>query len=329
MLWLPLAHWRDHDPTPRWLEPILLRTSYTSMAFLSLLLGLVALRDIAGLLFDAPFLFGTQASTALLTLAVLLLSLGTLGARRSPRIDHVKIKIPNLSPELHGFRIVQISDLHIGAAIKRAYVDRVVALVNQQNADVVAMTGDIFDGDAQELDHDIEPLSRLKSNHGSFYVTGNHEYYWSVNPWLKKIERLGIRTLNNEHVLLRKNGAGSIAIAGVPDRWAHGYAGSAGPDPKAAIANAPANAVKVLLSHQPQLAEAAKNAGFSLMLSGHTHGGQFFPWVFVVRLFHRFSRGLYQWDGLAIYVNRGTGFWGPPIRLGSRSEISVLELQPS
>jgi uncharacterized protein len=166
----------------------------------------------------------------------------------------------------------------------------------------------------------------LMSRHGTFFVTGNHEYYSGAHAWVDELRRLGLRVLMNEHVLLR-HGDASLALAGVADYGAHHFDESHRSDPHAAMAGVPDEAlVRVLLAHQPRSAAAASQAGFHLQISGHTHGGQFLPWNFFVRLQQPFTAGLNRWQDLWVYTSRGTGYWGPPKRLGAPSEITHLRL---
>jgi predicted MPP superfamily phosphohydrolase len=172
----------------------------------------------------------------------------------------------------------------------------------------------------------VAPLSGLRSRHGSFFVTGNHEYYAGAAPWLAEVRRLGIRVLLNEHVLIEQGGS-TLVLAGVTDFMAHHFDPTHQSDPRAALAGAPSDAgARVLLAHQPRSATGAEQAGFDLQLSGHTHGGQFLPWVFFVRFQQPFTAGLHRLGRLWVYVSRGTGYWGPPKRFGAPSEITRLRL---
>ncbi len=269
----------------------------------------------------------TAAAVPLLALAVTLL--GYLNARRTARVVTVEIPVAGLPGPLHGFTIVQITDIHVGPTIGRRYVEAIVEAVNRLKPDLVAITGDLVDGSVAELAGHVSPLARLVSRDGSFFVTGNHEYYSGVDAWLVQLDRLGIHVLQNRHVVIERGGA-KLVLAGVPDFSAGYFNESHRSDPHAAMAGAPADAaVKVLLAHQPRSARVAANAGFDLQLSGHTHGGQFLPWNFLVRLQQPFTAGLHVIDQLRIYVSRGTGYWGPPKRFGAPSEITQVRLVPS
>jgi len=261
-------------------------------------------------------------ATALMTL------LGYFNARRVAAVRNVDVPIASLHPSLHGFTIAQITDVHVGPTIARDYVDAVVDVVNTLGADVVAITGDLVDGSVPQLAHHTAPLARIAARHGTFFVTGNHEYYSGAHAWIGELRRLGINVLLNEHVVLDHDGA-AIAVAGVTDPSAHHFDSSHRSDPARAIAGAPAACVKLLLAHQPRSAFAAAPAGFDLQLSGHTHGGQFLPWNFFVRFQQPFTAGLGRFGRLWVYTSRGTGYWGPPKRLGAPSEITRLRLVPA
>jgi len=259
-------------------------------------------------------------------IALALTVFGYLNARRTAGVVTVDIPITDLPPELQGFTIVQITDVHVGPTIGARYLERIVAAVNRLKPDLVAITGDLVDGSVAELQHHVAPLRDLQSTNGSFFVTGNHEYYSGVTGWIAELERLGLRVLMNEHVVLDHEGA-SVVVAGVTDYSAHHYHESHRSDPAAAMAGAPhAAGLRLLLAHQPRSAFGAEPAGFDLQLSGHTHGGQFWPWNFFVKLQQPFTAGLRKLGNLWVYTSRGTGYWGPPKRLGAPSEITHLRL---
>jgi predicted MPP superfamily phosphohydrolase len=306
-----------------------------AMGSFSSLLVLTFFRDVALLAsaaVDAVSLevaLRKQGALAVPMLAALATIAGFINARRRAGIRRIDVPIAGLPAALHGFSIAQISDLHVGPTIKRDYLERIVDAVNGLGADVIAVTGDLVDGSVSELAPHTQPLSRLTARHGAFFVTGNHEYYSGADAWVIEVRRLGLSVLMNEHVVLR-HGEASVVLAGVTDYTAGYFDPSQQSDPAAAARGAPGDAgVRLLLAHQPKSAFAAASAGFDLQLSGHTHGGQFFPWNFVVRLFHPFTAGLHRLGGLWIYISRGTGYWGPPKRLGAPSEITYLRLVPA
>jgi uncharacterized protein len=239
----------------------------------------------------------------------------------------VDVPIADLPAALHGFTLAQISDVHVGPTIRQDYLQRIVTRVNALGADVVAITGDLVDGRVAELAPHVAPLAGLQSRHGTFFVTGNHEYYSGAHAWIIELRRLGLTVLLNEHVVLRHGVlAESLILAGVTDFSAGHFDTAHASDPHAALLGSPAGAVRVLLAHQPRSAVAAAKAGFDLQLSGHTHGGQFWPWNLFVRFQQPFTAGLNRLEGLWVYTSRGTGYWGPPKRFGAASEITVLRL---
>jgi predicted MPP superfamily phosphohydrolase len=253
--------------------------------------------------------------------------LGLLNARRTAAVVRVDVPIAGLPPAWQGFTVAQISDIHVGPTIRQRYVRRIVERVNTLGADVVAITGDLVDGRVDELAAQVAPLADLRSRHGTFFVTGNHEYYSGAQPWIDELRRLGLTVLLNEHVVIAASDAvRPLVLAGVTDFSAGHFDPAHRSDPARALAGAPPGAVRVLLAHQPRSAAAAADAGFDLQLSGHTHGGQFYPWNLFVRFQQPFTSGLHRWGTLWVYTSRGTGYWGPPNRFGSPSEITCLRL---
>ena len=356
IVWLPAVYWQKDEPMAsdnRWLW-----AAYGSMAFLSFLLFFVALRDLlllaaraygflGGMVGGAGFISGAAAaasgwfggpshiplalldyrgSVLILCLSLICMALGFQQARRTPAVTQVDVPIEGLPEPLSGLSIAQISDLHIGSTIHREFVEQVVATVNALTPDLVALTGDIVDGTVAQLAHHFEPLSKLQATLGIFYVTGNHEFYWDVAPWIEHIRASGIKPLLNTHVVVERGGA-KLVIAGVLDLAAKQNGSDTASDPAAALQGAPADAAaRILLAHQPKTALAAVTLGYDLELSGHTHGGQFLPWTVAVGWFQPFVRGLHRVGRMWLYVSRGTGYWGPPVRLGSPSEITLIRL---
>ena len=250
---------------------------------------------------------------------------GLVNARRTARVVRVDVPLQGLPLALHGLTVAQITDVHVGPTIRRGYLQAIVQRVNALEPDLVAITGDLVDGRVAELAPHVAPLQDLRSRHGSFFVTGNHEYYSGAHAWINELQRIGVRVLLNEHVVL-EHGAGRLVVAGVADWSAHHFDPAHRSDPVKAAVGAPADAVRLLLAHQPRSATAAAEAGFDLQLSGHTHGGQFWPWNHFVRLQQPFTAGLHRLGRLWVYTSRGTGYWGPPKRLGAPSEITLLRL---
>jgi predicted MPP superfamily phosphohydrolase len=273
----------------------------------------------------APASLITPSARAVAITAALVTLWGFANARRTARVVRVDVPITGLPATLDGFTIAQVSDVHVGPTIKRPYVEAIVDAVNRLDVDLVAVTGDLVDGSVRDLAEHVAPLAALRSKEGSFFVTGNHEYYSGAAAWVGELRRLGLVVLMNEHAVVRR-GEARLVIAGVTDFGAGHFDRSQASDPVAALAGSPAGAVRLLLAHQPRSAAAAEAAGFDLQLSGHTHGGQFLPWNFLVRLQQPFTAGLHRWRRMWVYTSRGTGYWGPPKRFGAPSEITLLRL---
>ena len=303
-----------------------------SMGFFSSLLVATLLRDLvllglmaAGALTPA---LGHGSALAVPLVAAGVTLVGFVNARRVARVVKVDVPIAKLPPELHGYSIAQISDIHVGPTIQRAFLNAIVNKVNALNADAIAITGDLVDGSVQRLSLHTQPLARLAAPDGVYFVTGNHQYYSGAEEWIAEVRRLGVTVLLNQHVV-RRRGAAALMIAGVADYTAHLFNPPPRSDPRAAAAGAPQDVdVRVLLAHQPRSAPEAAAAGFHLQLSGHTHGGQFFPWNLFVPLQQPFVAGLKRVRDMWVYTSRGTGYWGPPKRFGAPSEITLVRLVP-
>ena len=308
------------------------------MGLFSSLFVLTVLRDVVLLAFALAHTLGAtwtqqvlpalrvDSAVAVLLLGLLATVLGFWNARRTAQVVRVDVPITNLPAALHGFTVAQITDIHVGPTIKTRYLQAIVRRVNTLDADMVAITGDLVDGSVADLGARVAPLSTLSSRHGSYFVTGNHEYYSGAHAWITELRRLGVQVLMNEHVVLQQGGA-SLVLAGVADFHADRFDKNHRSDPHAALAGAPLDAgVRVLLAHQPRSAFEAAKAGFDVQLSGHTHGGQFWPWNLFVPMQQPFTAGLRRLQDLWVYTSRGTGYWGPPKRFGAPSEITLLRL---
>lgn len=239
-------------------------------------------------------------------------------------VVEVDVSLDRLPKEFDGFRIVQLSDVHVGPTIGREFVERMVEAANALAPNLVAITGDLVDGSVKNLRSHTEPLSRLLASDGRYFVTGNHEYYSGADEWIGEVARLGIPTLRNESVRLERGGQ-SLLIAGVTDHRA-GEFGDA-PDLAHALRRRRPDEEVVLLAHQPREISEAEKHDVGLQLSGHTHGGQFWPWNWAVHLVQPVVAGLARFGRTQIYVNSGTGYWGPPMRLGTQSEITLITLR--
>ncbi|MBL8019299.1 MAG: metallophosphoesterase [Leptospirales bacterium] len=344
---------------PEGLQQVVSWVSYMAFGFFAMLLTLLLLRDLGLVAVDQGMsliqnfkdlnLSGhilSQDRRQLLIAATNLVLFGTAGGmfgyglfRAVKTMDtvHVRVPIRDLPDELVGFRIVQITDIHIGPTIKRAFAESVVERVNSLSADIVAVTGDVVDGSVEQLREHTAPFAGLSSRYGTFFVTGNHDYYSGCMPWLREFSSLGFKPLLNEHAIIHHNGK-SIMLAGVTDFKAAEFYRDHTSDPHRAMrtksphshkSKKPNDVVnaKVLLAHQPRSIHGAAAAGFDLQISGHTHGGQFFPGPYLVKLQQPYVKGLHLHKKKTwIYISRGTGYWGPPIRVGSPPEISVIEL---
>jgi len=304
---------------------------WLAAGFFSWVLVLTVARDLSLLvsaLALSPELHEAWTRTSAIGVMALVPAITLVGffmARRVAPVVTVEVPLANLARELEGFTIAQISDIHVGATIKRNFVEAIVARVNGLQADMVAITGDVVDGSVPDLARHTEPLARLASRHGTYFVTGNHEYYSGADEWIVELRRLGARVLINEHVVLDHDGA-ALTVAGVTDWSAHHFDPAHRSDPQAAALGAPERAPKLLLAHQPRSALLAEPAGYQLQLSGHTHGGQFWPWNLLVRLQQPFTSGLNRLGRMWVYTSRGTGYWGPPMRFGIPSEITLIRL---
>jgi len=240
----------------------------------------------------------------------------------------VRVPLEKLPRGFAGFRIVQLSDIHIGETVQRAHIEKLVGKVNAIGADLVAITGDLVDGPVSRLAHHAEPLAQLSSTHGTFFVPGNHDHYSGLEPWAAHLaQELGFTVLENDHRLITSDGQ-SLIVAGVED-FSMTRSRDHEADVRRSLDGAPDSAIRILLAHQPKSAFAASREKFDLQLSGHTHGGQFMPWNFAARFVHVFTAGLYKVGEMWLYVSRGTFYWGPPVRLLAPAEITVIDLAPA
>lgn len=271
------------------------------------------------------FLLNASSGAAVGTTAALGI-VGLRGARRVPEVVEVEVPIKGLPEAFDGYHIVQLSDVHVGQTIDKDFILPIVEAATSLAPDLVVLTGDLVDGSVDELRDDFSPLAYLRARDGVFCVTGNHEYYSGVEAWCAHFRELGMSVLNNQHSIIERDGK-RLLLAGVTDqREGHKHPGHAS-DPKAALAGAPTHDARILLAHQPRSAFEASQHGYALQLSGHTHGGQFFPWNLFVGLVQPVTKGLAQINGMWVYVNRGTCYWGPPLRNFVPPEITSLRLK--
>ena len=250
---------------------------------------------------------------------------GVSSALGPPQILRVPVRLPRLNPAFNGFRVAVVSDIHLGPLLGRAHTERIVRMINEAEPDLVAVVGDLVDGTVAELGAAAEPLQDLQSPEGVFFVTGNHEYFVDdTAEWMRELERFGLNVLRNENTRIRRGAAG-FDLAGVND-----VAGAERSDPPnfdRALSGVSPGGPTILLAHQPIQVTEAASRGVDLQLSGHTHGGQMWPFHYVVELAQPSLAGLSRVQDTQLYVSRGAGFWGPPVRVGAPPDISVLTLQ--
>jgi predicted MPP superfamily phosphohydrolase len=237
-------------------------------------------------------------------------------------VKQIRVPIAKLPKALSGYTIVQLTDIHVGPTIGRAFIEQIVRTTNALAPDLIAITGDLVDGSVASLGALVEPLKELRAKDGVFFVTGNHEYYSGPDAWIAHLRTLGIRVLRNERIELKDG----LDLAGVDDTSAHNFGHGHGQDIPRAMAGRDELRAMVLLAHQPKAVLEACKLGVDLQLSGHTHGGQIWPWGYAVRIDQPHVAGLHDHEGTAIYVSRGTGYWGPPLRVGAPAEITRIEL---
>jgi predicted MPP superfamily phosphohydrolase len=244
---------------------------------------------------------------------------GVTGVLRGPRVLHVTVPLRRLPASADGFRIAVVSDIHLGPALGRGFAQRVVDTVNGTRPDLVAVVGDLVDGDVEDLADAVAPLAQLRARAGAFFVTGNHEYYSGADQWVEHVRDLGLHVLANERVELP-----GFDLAGVNDLAGRG-AGE-GPDFARALGDRDRSRASVLLAHQPVVVDDAVHWGVDLQLSGHTHGGQVWPGPLVAKLANPTVAGLDRYGDTQLYVTRGAGAWGPPVRVGAPSDVTVIRL---
>jgi hypothetical protein len=313
----------------RWFSPPLLRVvafpfliwmglfwlAFVALAFSDLVLGLMGAnaRDVSGPR-AALVSFGVAAAAGL----------ALRNGLRVPAVKRVEIALARWPRALDGFRIVQISDIHIGPVLGRGFATALTERVNALAPDLVAVTGDLVDGPVEKLRDDVAPFAELRGRHGVFFVTGNHDVYSGGEPWVARVRELGMRVLRNERVAI--GGAAGFDLAGVDDHRGDWVRGSS-EDLDAALAGRDVSRAVVLLAHDPGSFRRAAAGGVDLQLSGHTHGGQIWPFNFLVRIAVPWVAGLHRLGASQLYVSRGSGFWGPPMRLFAPAEITEIVLR--
>ncbi|MGV9822550.1 metallophosphoesterase [Nocardia xishanensis] len=257
---------------------------------------------------------GTAALTAATTVGA-----GAYGVLNGPQVKRLTVPLAKLPRSAHGFRIAVVSDVHLGPILGRGFAERVVRTINDTQPDLIAVVGDLVDGSVDDLRPAMEPLSRLRARHGAYFVTGNHEYFSGAEEWIEHVQDLGLRLLANDRTELP-----GFDLAGVND--VQGERVGQGPDFGKALGDRDPARTAVLLAHQPIQIHDAVTHGVDLQLSGHTHGGQLWPGNLVAALANPTVAGLERYGDTQLYVTRGAGAWGPPVRVGAPSDITVVEL---
>ncbi|MEU6574988.1 metallophosphoesterase [Streptomyces sp. NPDC046805] len=258
---------------------------------------------------------GGAAATA----AVATVGYGTYGVLRGPRVKRVTVPLAKLPRAAHGFRIAVVSDIHLGPVLGRGFAQTVVDTINATQPDLIAVVGDLVDGSVKDLGPAAAPLARLSARHGSYFVTGNHEYFSGAEQWVEEVRHLGLHPLENARTELP-----GFDLAGVNDL--QGESEGQGPDFGKALGDRDPARACVLLAHQPVQIHEAVRHGVDLQLSGHTHGGQLWPGNFIAAAANPTVAGLERYGDTQLYVSRGAGAWGPPTRVGAPSDITVIEL---
>ncbi len=300
-----------------WLTPVYLWIG--GAVFLTLAVGVMDLVRFAGAS------LGSRTSAVIAALVALGATVAAVREARRLRVERVEVPIAKLPRTFDGLRIVQLSDLHIGPTLGRELVERAVATTRALSPDVVVITGDLVDGDVADLTSAVAPLAELRSRFGTFFVNGNHEYHAGADAWCAHLATLGIRVLRNERVALERDGR-AVDLAGLDDYEAARFGGE-GPSFARALAGRDPSRALLLLAHQPKAIEEAARHGVDLQLSGHTHGGQLWPLSWIAGFTQPFVAGLGRVEDSFVYVSRGTGQSGPPMRLAVPPEVTLLVLR--
>ncbi|MFF0393330.1 metallophosphoesterase [Kitasatospora sp. NPDC004615] len=244
---------------------------------------------------------------------------GAYGVLRGPQVKRVTVPLAKLPRAAHGYRIAVVSDIHLGPILGRAHTRRIVDTINATQPDLIAVVGDLVDGTVPELGPAARPLADLRAKDGAYFVTGNHEYFSGAAPWVDFVRELGVHPLENARVELPW-----FDLAGVND--IAGTSQGQGPDYARALGDRDRGRAAVLMAHQPVTVHDSVRHGVDLQLSGHTHGGQLWPGNYLAELANPTVAGLERYGDTQLYVTRGAGAWGPPVRVGAPSDITVVTL---
>lgn len=265
---------------------------------------------------------------AVRVIPVVLALVGSVWAVRNaladPLVHEIEVSVAGLDPAFDGYRLAHVTDTHLGPILGRPWMERLAARIDSARPDLVVHTGDLVDGPVERLADDVEPWGRLRGRDGALFVTGNHDVYSGARSWSAHVASLGVVVLRNSAFVVRR-GASNLVVGGIPDLQERGF-GTGVPDPALAFRDVPEGA-RILLAHQPVQARDAQGLGVGLQLSGHTHGGQIWPFGFLVRLAQPVVSGLGRVGDVPVFVSRGAGFWGPPLRLFSFPEVPILVLR--
>lgn len=331
ILTLPFYFWSLNHREHRSWHNVYYSLTHLAIGYVNFLVAFIIIRDVLSFVyhyatpdFNSEIWYNGTGTLVALILPLIFVTLGYLIVRSGPRLKKVHLKFPDLPPDLEGLRILHITDLHIGRNLPTNFVKKLVRVAQKHPADIVAMTGDMIDDVPVHYQEDLQLLKKIPHKYGVYYVPGNHEYYWHAERTIPEFHKLGFEVLINECRTLQV-GSAKLQMCGIPDPAARLFKLDSPDFEKLAKTLAPP-AFKVLLSHQPSLADKAAPLGIELQLSGHTHGGQFFPWNVLIGFFQKYGKGLYRILNLQLYVNQGTGYWGPNLRLGTYCEVAEITL---
>ncbi len=339
----PLYFWgKEKVSDSPWVERLQIM-GFLAIHYVSDILTLIMIRDFIGFPawagnyfgiwnWDGWNLYTSELSAVILFLPFLLLGAGYMVVHMGPYAKKIKLKDPRIPKSFDGFRFALMSDVHMGPMMRPHLVKNLMRKLKSLKFDAIVMTGDIVDCDPERYPDDVAALKSFEAPEGVYYCPGNHEYYWGLEKALRPIREAGVRVLMNEFSEI-KRGDDKLRIWGAPDPISRYFPSVPGFDlSKLNLSND--GAFEILLLHQPQFADQAVEQGFHLQLSGHTHAGQFFPWNYLIVFFQKYSKGMYglkskNGSRMNLYVNQGTGFWGPPTRLGTYGEITLITLKSS
>jgi len=299
--------------------------AHMALAYMNFLLALVLVRDLTALAGIPQY--DAIETWNLLALPAIMVITGTLVVKAGPQLVPVKLKFSNLPKALEGLRILHITDLHISRSLPSSFIHKLISVAKRNPADLVVYTGDILDDIPALYTEDTDLLKTIPSKYGNFFVPGNHEYYWQGEETLEVFKQLGFHVLINQSETVQIQDA-QLQVCGIPDPAAK-MSRLETPDFEKLAKELKPSAFKLLLAHQPNAADQAAPHGFDLQLSGHTHGGQFFPWNFLIGFFQKYGKGIYKIQNMQLYVNQGTGYWGPSLRLGTYCEVAEITLSRS